>query len=161
MTGLPKFTKQKLVCSKLEKKAGLMICANEDLSAKRGPFYIFQVVVDKDAGTDPEAMERIPHRITVCPPFQLENLLPVSIQVRTRTRTHTHTARTLGLSSRVATLCSTRCRFSETGIGCVSRTGTSPRVKRSLSTFSIPRPTSTCRSEWRVHTTFSRARVTN
>lgn len=87
MTGLPKFTKQKLVCSKLEKKAGLMICANEDLSAKRGPFYIFQVVVDKDAGTDPEAMERIPHRITVCPPFQLENLLPVSIQVRTRTRT--------------------------------------------------------------------------
>lgn len=85
MTGLPKFTKQKLVCSKLEKKAGLMICANEDLSAKRGPFYIFQVVVDKDAGTDPEAMERIPHRITVCPPFQLENLLPVPIQVRTRT----------------------------------------------------------------------------
>jgi hypothetical protein len=91
MTGIPKFTKQKLVCSKLEKKAGLMICANEDLTAKRGPFYIFQVVVDKDAGTDPEAMERIPHRITVCPPFQLENLLPVPIQVRcSHTQHNTH-----------------------------------------------------------------------
>jgi hypothetical protein len=106
-SGIPKFTRQKLVCSKLEKKAGLMICANEDVTTKRGafcgslpslsypprpslrlvtrtgPYYIFQVVVDKEVSVcDLDAQQRIPHRITICPPFQLENLLPLPVQVR-------------------------------------------------------------------------------
>lgn len=46
-----------------------------------GPSYIFQVVVDKDGDGDPEVQNRLPHRITVCAPFQLENLLPAAIEV--------------------------------------------------------------------------------
>lgn len=35
ISGVPKFTKQKLVCSKLSKNAGLMICAHSE-ETKRG-----------------------------------------------------------------------------------------------------------------------------